>query len=61
MPLFHGPARGPEIAPLCRHAPKAAERDPQLHQLLALVDALRTGRARERKLASEYLSQILLV
>jgi len=61
MPLFHGPARGPEIAPLCRHAPKAAERDPQLYELLALVDALRTGRARERKMASEHLSQLLLV
>ena len=30
-------------------------------KLLSLVDALRTGRARERKLAGEHLSKLLLV
>jgi hypothetical protein len=33
----------------------AALRDPDLHQGLALVDAVRIGRARERKLAIELL------
>lgn len=59
MPLLHGPARGPEICPLYASAPKAAARDQQLHRLLALVDALRSGRARERKLAGELLRQEL--
>ena len=55
MPLKDGPARGPEIAPLYRSAPEAARNDEHLYKLLALVDALRTGRARERKIAGEIL------
>ena len=56
MPLLYGPSRGPEIAPLYPSAPAAAKKDEGLHRLLALVDALRSGRARERKIASELLS-----
>jgi len=59
MPFPQGPARGPEIAPLYRSAPFAASSDDQLYQLLALVDALRTGKARERKLAVEALTSQL--
>jgi hypothetical protein len=59
MPWFDGPARGPQIEPLYPSAPKAASQDPALHQLLALVDALRTGRVRERKLAGEHLAELL--
>jgi len=33
--------------------------DPALHALLALQDALRSGRARERALAASYLKQLL--
>lgn len=55
MPLLHGPCRGPEIAPLYPSAPAAAKKDDGLHRLLALVDALRSGRARERKLARDFL------
>jgi hypothetical protein len=55
MPLSGGPARGPEVKPLYRSAPEAAQRDPQLHELLALIDAIRTGRARERTLAEQIL------
>lgn len=57
MPLAGGPARGPEIRPLYRSAPSAAAKDPKLYELLALVDALRSGRARERKLAEEALDE----
>jgi hypothetical protein len=39
--------------------PKAAIRDPGLYELLALVDALRDGRARERKLAQQMISDRL--
>jgi hypothetical protein len=59
MPLAGGSTRGPEIRPLYRSAPLAASRDPQLYELLALADALRSGRARERKLAREALEDML--
>ena len=55
-----GRAKGPTITPLYRSAPAAALKDPALHQLLALQDALRIGRVRERKLASELLQERLL-
>lgn len=47
-----GTIKGPAISPLYRTAPQAALNDPGLHRLLALVDALRIGRVRERKLAA---------
>ncbi len=50
-----GAVRGLSFEPLYRRAPEAALADPRLHELLALVDALRGGRARERKLAAELL------
>jgi len=56
MPLAGGPVRGSEVKPLYRSAPRAASRDEQLYQMLAVVDALRTGRARERRLAEEALN-----
>jgi len=54
-PYATGPQRGIAFEPLYRQAPEAALRDPVLYELLALVDALRDGRARERKLAAELL------
>jgi len=54
-----GPVRGPTIQPLYRTAPQAAMADPRLHRLLALQDALRVGRARERTLASKLLRKEL--
>ncbi len=46
---------GEAVAPLYRSAPTAAKRDKGLHFRLALVDALRIGKARDRKLAREAL------
>jgi hypothetical protein len=37
----------------------AAKQDPQMYEALALIDALRGGRARERKLAAELLTKAL--
>lgn len=54
-PWADGNVRGQAISPLYESAPLAAGKDPQLHELLALVDALRVGRARERALALEEL------
>jgi hypothetical protein len=54
-----GTARGYQIEPLFKSAPYAAKRDPELYELLALVDALREGKARERALAAEELGKKL--
>ena len=55
-PHPEGSARGVSLEPLYRSVPAAALRDPALYELLALIDAMRDGRARERKLAEEELS-----
>lgn len=54
-----GTVRGQSVKPLYPSAVLAARRDPSLYDLLALVDALRLGRARERKLAAELLEKRL--
>ena len=54
-PWRDGDSRGIALEPLYKTAPAAALRDPVLYELLALVDAIRDGRARERKLAEKYL------
>lgn len=46
---------GRRVEPLYPSAPEAATRDPALHQLLALADVLRFGRARERQMAGSEL------
>ncbi|MDO9620597.1 MAG: hypothetical protein Q7I91_01690, partial [Moraxellaceae bacterium] len=58
-PSPEGTVRGLSFSPLYRSAPEAALRDIKLHELLALADALRGGRARERKLAAELIHQHL--
>lgn len=55
-----GSVRGSAVVPLHPSVPKAARTDPQLYALLALLDAVRIGRARERNLASELLKKELL-
>ncbi len=54
-------AKGHVIEPLYKTAPQAAADDPALHELLALADALRIGRARERALAADELATRLTV
>jgi hypothetical protein len=51
LPLPHGPVRGRAVSPLHPKAPAAARKDPDLLRLLAIVDALRIGRARDREVA----------
>jgi hypothetical protein len=55
-PFEQGSKRGYAFLPLHKKAPQAALKDPELYQLLALVDALRDGSARERELARRELS-----
>ena len=56
-PHAAGNLRGQSIVPLYPNAPDAALADPKLHELLALADALRIGRAREREAAIAALQQ----
>jgi hypothetical protein len=51
--------RGRVVAPLYKNVPFAAAEDPALHDYLALADALRVGRARERALAKDELTKRL--
>ena len=46
-----GQVRGYEFAPLYRTVPAACKSDSELYKLLALIDAIRDGSARERKIA----------
>lgn len=55
-PYADGTVRGYSFAPLFPSVPVAASRDPVLYELLALVDAIRDGRARERSLAAKELA-----
>lgn len=55
-PYAEGTVRGYSFSPLFPSVPAAAARDPALYELLALVDAIRDGRARERNLAAKELA-----
>ena len=59
-PWAEGLIRGQTIEPLHPNVPAACAKDPLLYELLALVDALRLGRAREKQRAVEALRQRIL-
>ena len=50
-PFSEGDVRGQSFSPIYKSAPQAARNDPQLYELLVLVDALRGGNAREHEMA----------
>jgi len=56
-PYPMGEIRGLSIEPLHPSAPLAAARDRRFYELLALVDVLRLGGARERALAEQELQR----
>lgn len=58
-PSAKGALRGHEIRPLYPGAVEASLADPELHALLALTDALRVGRVRERAEATKELAKRL--
>lgn len=58
-PHPEGNKRGIAFTPLYKTVPVAALRDLLLYKYLALVDAIRDGRTRERKLAEQELSKLL--
>ena len=59
-PAANGKVRGETLLPIYKTAPAAAATDGRLYELLVLVDALRTGRSREKKLAAEILEERLV-
>lgn len=56
-PSGEGHAFGESLTPLYERAPSLAKRSPAEYQMLALVDAIRVGGARERSLALDELRQ----
>jgi len=54
-----GSVRGISFSPLHESAPVAARKDPELYELLSLIDAIRGGQARERKMAIDLITQRL--
>ena len=59
-PSARGSERGQAIQPLYKTVPDAARLDEKLHKLLALVDAIRVGNAREKKIAIEELHKQII-
>ncbi len=58
-PISTGNLRGQAIEPLYSTVPKIVASDIELYELLALLDVLRVGKAREIKIATEFLTQRL--
>jgi predicted transcriptional regulator len=59
-PWAEGETRGQAIEPLHPGVPGACAKDPVLYESLALVDALRLGRVREKQQAMEELRKRIL-
>lgn len=54
-----GEIRGVSFSPLYKSVPAAAKADAELYELLALVDCIRAGQAREKNWAIKYLEKRL--
>ena len=55
-PSLEGKERGSALAPLCKEAPSMRRTNPALYRWLTVVDALRIGRSRERRIAGQLLT-----
>ncbi|WP_250655563.1 hypothetical protein [Alkalimarinus coralli] len=60
-PDARGNSKGQAVKPLYKSVPKAVKLDPDLYELLALVDAIRLGNSREAKLAEQLLADKLKI
>ena len=56
-PYARGDIRGQAIEPLHRNIPSACLKDKAFYELMALTDAIRVGKAREKKLAVDLLKE----
>ncbi|MFT7620452.1 MAG: hypothetical protein ACI97A_004109 [Planctomycetota bacterium] len=59
-PHPRGKVQGFEVKPIHKVVAEVAMHRPKLHELLALVDCLRIGRARERRMAEAELKKRIL-
>lgn len=60
-PDAYGHSHGQAVTPLSPSVPQAVRHDPLLYAMLALLDSLRLGGARERKIAEDELARILQI
>lgn len=58
-PHLEGKIRGESIEPLYRGAVEASLNDPELYEVLSLIDSLRVGKVREQELAIKELEKRL--
>lgn len=58
-PWPDGNVRGFAVEPLHPKVPQAVQNMPELYEFLALVDALRVGRARDREMGRKRLQELL--
>ena len=59
-PSAKGKLKGQAVNPLYKSVPEAVLNDPKLHELLALVDAIRVGNVREKKISVSELKDRIL-
>ena len=55
-PYAKGNMRGQSIEPLARHVPEIVIHNKQLYEVLALIDAIRVGKSREREIAANFIT-----
>ena len=60
-PYAKGRVKGQSITPLYPTVPKASVNDKKLYELLALIDAIRIGNAREKELAYKKLKNRIIL
>lgn len=60
-PSAEGTARGPSVEPIYETVPKAIQMDTHLYMMLAMIDAIRIGRAREVALAKMEIKALFKV
>ena len=58
-PYSEGTVRGESIEPLHPKVPEACLKDPVFYEFMALCDALRVGKVREKNIAAEELKKRL--
>ena len=58
-PYAGGTVKGESLLPIYPTVPKAVQHDNLLYELLSLVDVVRTGSIKERKLAADLLDKLI--
>lgn len=58
-PYSEGKIRGPSLLPIYKSLPQACLEDKLLYKIASLVEMIRMGRAREKQLAAESLSELI--